>query len=88
MSQIVMNRGGDQEEIMDMVDAPEFVLVQMCDLTLRKQDMRNPDAQRMVREFVDALKVKAEKKAEPADYNRDELKKYIECIEEVLAKFA
>ena len=52
-----MNGGSDREEIMELVDAPEFVLVQMCDVTLRKQDMRNPDAQRMVREFVDALRI-------------------------------
>ena len=81
-------KSGDTEQVVDLVEVPEFVLVQFCDLILRKQDLRNPDARYMLRETVNALKVKAE---EPPDgsaaFERHSLKEQIEQIEGLLDQF-
>ena len=90
MLQMAMKSGDNKEQILDLVDVPEFVLVQSCDIILRHQDLRNPDAQYMLRETVNALKVKAEEK--PSDlvfsYNRYDLKEYIVQIENLLSSVA
>ena len=89
MLQMVMNKGTDNEEVMDLVDTPEFVLVQFCDLILRRRDIRNPETRQGVQEIVNALKVKAEGNSdEPVTYNRYDLKNYITGIEDLLKQFA
>jgi hypothetical protein len=87
MLQMLM-KSGDEEQVLDLVDTPEFVLVQFCDLILRKQDLRNPDARKMLRETVYALKAKIAK--EPVDhiaYERNNLKENIAYIEDLLRQF-
>jgi hypothetical protein len=88
MLQMKMVRG-ENEEIMDLVDTPEFVLVQFCDMVLKHQDMRNPEAQRLVRENIVALKIKAEKDStDLVSFDRHNLKRYISGIEELLEQFS
>jgi hypothetical protein len=79
---------GDEKQVLDLVDVPELVLVQFCDLILRKRDLRNPDTHKMLQEIVNALKVKAEK--EPVDriaYERCSLKESLAYIEDLLKQF-
>ena len=84
MLQMRMN-SGDDEQILDLVDVPEVVLVQFCDLLLRKQDLRNPDARYMLQEIVRALKAKVEEApTDPADFYRTDLKAQIAQIEDLL----
>jgi len=79
---------GDTERVVDLVEVPEFVLVQFCDLILRKQDLRNPDARYMLRETINALKVKAEEEpVGPATFERSSLKEQIAQIEGLLDQF-
>ena len=87
MLQMLM-KSGDEEQVLDLVDTPEFVLVKFCEMILRHQDLRNPDARRMLRDTLAALKVKAEK--EPVDhisYDRRYLKEDIAYVEDLLKKF-
>ena len=87
MLQMVWKSDGD-EQVLDLVDTPEFVLVQFCEMILRHRDLRNPDARRMLRETTAALKVKAEK--EPVDnfaYDRQILKENIAFVEGLLKQF-
>jgi hypothetical protein len=87
MLQMLM-KSGDEEQVLDLVDVPEFVLAQFCDLILRKQDLRNPDVRKMLRETVDALKAKAEKEpVDPVAYERNSLKESIANIEDLLKQF-
>ena len=87
MLQMVM-KSGDKEQVLDLVEVPELVLVQSCNMILRHQDLRNPDAQYMLQEFVGALKVKArEDLVGPAAFNRHDLKKYITQIDDLLKQF-
>ena len=89
MLQIVMNAGKDNEKIMDLVDTPEIVLVQFCDMTLKHRDLRNQDIRNTVQQIINALKVKAEKEStEPVVFNRYDLKSYITDIEDLLKQFA
>ena|GEM_PF-3220553 len=86
--QMVWKAGEKEEEILELTETPEFVLIQFCDIIIRKQDLRNPDARYMLDETVNALKVKAEK--EPYGYSpfdRKGLKEYIAHIEDLLIKF-
>ena len=81
-------KSGDDEQILDLVDTPEFVLVQFCEAILRHQDLRNPDARRMLREIVNALKIKDDK--EPVDhisYGRNNLKENIAYVEGLLRQY-
>ena len=81
-------KSGDEERVLDLVDTPEIVLVKFCESILRHQDLRNPDARRMLRETIGALKIKAEK--EPVDhvsYDRDNLKENISYVEGLLKQF-
>ena len=88
MLQMVM-KAGEDEKVMDLVDTPEFVLRQSCDMILRHQDMRNPDAQRMVQDIISALKVKATKESdEPGALSRYNLKSYIMQVDDLLLQFA
>ena len=81
-------KSGDDEQVLDLVEVPEFVLVQFCEMILRHQEMRNPDARYMLRETVNALKVKAEEAAVgPGTYDRYSLKGMIARIEELLDQF-
>jgi hypothetical protein len=84
----MMWKSGDTEQVLDLVGVPEFVLVQFCDVILRKQDLRNPDARYMLRETVNALKVKAEEApVGPAAFDRHSLKEQISRIEGLLVQF-
>ena len=84
MLQMKMEADG-KEQILDLVDVPEFVLVQSCYMTLKYQDLRNPDAQYILRETINALKVKAEAKpGEPYSLRKQDLKDYITRIEDLL----
>jgi len=75
--------------VMELVDAPEIVLVEFCNMTLRHRDIRDPDIRHSVQEIINALKVKAgEKSDEPVTYNRYDLKNYVTEIEDLLKKFA
>jgi hypothetical protein len=81
-------KSGDEEQVLDLTDVPEFVLAQFCDLILRKQDLRNPDVRKMLRETVDALKSKAEKEpVDPVACERNSLKEGIADIEDLLKQF-
>ena len=80
---------GDKEQILDLIDTLVFVLIQSCNMTLRHQDLRNPDAQYILRETVNAIKTKIEKKpSELANYNRQELNKWIAHIDDLLNSVA
>jgi hypothetical protein len=84
----IVRKTGDEEQVLELVDTPEFVLVQFCNSILRHQDLRNPDARRILRETVDALKVKAGQEPDSsAAMNRYELKDKLAEIEELLDKF-
>jgi len=88
--QLVMNSGDNDAQVIDLVDAPELVLFNFCDITLRRQDMKNPEAQRIVRQTIDALKVKATQEpvpVGPACINRYSLKEYITEVEKILERF-
>ena len=75
----------DTEEVVDLVEAPEIVLLQFCDLILRKWDLRNPEVRNMLREMFNALKAKAEKKPDgPAAYSPYSLEEQIAHIEGLL----
>ena len=82
-------KADDKEQVLELVETPTMILIQFCDLMIRKQDLRNPDVQYMMRENINALKIKAEK--EPDDcytpFNRRELKEYITQVEGLLMKF-
>ncbi len=81
-------KSGDKEQILELVDSPEVVLVQFCNSILRHQDLRNPDARHMLRETVNALKVKAEQEPDsPLAMDRHDLKEKLAEIEELLDKF-
>ena len=87
MLQMLM-KSGDNEQVLDLAETPEFALVQFCDLILRKQDLRNPDARYILRETVSALKVKAEKEpSDPVAFYRTDLKAQIAQIEGLLEQF-
>ena len=92
MLQMVVNAGKDNEQVMELVDTPEFVLVQFCNLILRHRDIRNPDVRYRVQETINALKIKAERTPDPDDepvtFNRYDLKNYIKDIEDLLKQFA
>jgi hypothetical protein len=85
---MVMNLGTDNEKIMDLVDTPEFVLVQFCDLIIRRRDLRNPETHNRLTETVKALKIKAQEEASgPGTFDRYELKEYIAGIEDLLKQY-
>jgi hypothetical protein len=87
MLKMVWN-SGDEEQVIELTETPEFVLINFCDIIIRKQDLRNPDVRYMLRETVNALKVKAE--GEPDGYtpfDRRGLKEHIAQIEDLLKKF-
>lgn len=87
MLQMLMKSGGD-EQVLDLVDTPEIVLIQFCEAILRHQDLRNPDARRMLKETAAALKAKAAK--EPVDhvaFDRQNLKENIAYVEDLLKQF-
>jgi len=84
----MLMKSGDEEQVLELVDVPEFVLAEFCGLILRHQDLRNPDARRMLRDTVSALKVKAEQ--EPVDrvsLDRQSLKEDIAQMESLLKQF-
>jgi hypothetical protein len=87
MLQMVL-KSGDEEQVLDLLEVPEFVLMQFCDSILRKQDLRNPVVRDMLRDLTNALKIKAEQ--EPVDrvaIDRHSLKEQLTQIEGLLAKF-
>ena len=87
MLQMLM-RSGDDEQMLDLVDVPEFVLVQSCDTILRHWDLRNSDARLQLTELINALKVKAqEEPTGPATFNRYGLREYIARIECLIKQF-
>ena len=87
MLQMLM-KSGDNERILNLVEVPEFVLVQFCDAILRKQDLRDPDARYMLRETINAIKVKAEEEpSERVAFDRASLKAQVTQIESLLAQF-
>jgi len=53
-------KSGGKEEILDLVDVPEFVLMQACDVIVRKQNLRDPDTMSLFRELTNALRAKLE----------------------------
>ena len=88
MLQMSVKSGDNDEQVLDLVDVPEFVLQQFCEVILRRWDLRNPDARYALREFVNALKIKAEEK--PVDQVVSDpysLKAQIAKMEELLDKF-
>jgi len=86
MLQMLM-KSGDNEQVLDLVEVPEFVLLQFCDLILRKQDLSNPDVRYMLRETIGALKAKAEAPSDPASFCRTGLKEQVAQIEGLLEQF-
>jgi len=78
-------KSNDNEQVLDLAEVPEFVLVQFCDLILRKRDLSNPGARNMLREMVSALKSKADKEPyDPVAFHRADLKAQITQIEGLL----
>jgi hypothetical protein len=87
MLKMVMKSGG-KEQVLDLEDTPELVLIQFCNLILRHHDLRNPDSRTLLRETLNALKVKAELKSpEPYTVSRETLKQDIAEIEDLLKQF-
>jgi len=86
----MIKESGGEEQILDLVEAPEFILVQSCDLILRHRDLRNPDTQSFLQQVVDALKIKSEEKSRDLafSFSREDIKEYISGIEEVLDSVA
>jgi len=88
MLQMVRNPGKEDEEVIDLVDTPTFVLVQFCDVALRRYDMRNPDIRNQVQETINALKVKIEKESyDLTPFNRYDLKDYVTRVDDTLKQF-
>ena len=88
MLQMKMKSGDNEEVILDLVDTHEIVLKQFIDVTFRHQDMRNPDAQRMVRELLDALKTKVEKESADRSYSDQySLDRFIQQAEDLLQEY-
>ena len=81
-------KSGDTEKVVDLVEVPELVLVQFCDIYLRKRDLSDPQNREILRETANALKVKAEKPPDsPHAYSRSSLKELVANIEGLLDKF-
>ena len=84
----MMMESGDTKQLMALTEVPAFVLEQFCDLILRKQDLRNPDVRYMLRETVNALKVKAEEPPDgPVAFERHSLKEQLVYVEGLLDEF-
>jgi len=85
MLQMIMEADG-KEQILDLSEVPEYVLMMSCDGILRNQDLRNPEAQYILQETINALKVKAEEKPSEGiiSYHRGDLKKYIAYVDDLL----
>ena len=58
MTQIVWNPGPN-EKVMELTDAPPFVLMHYCDFMIRRGDLGDPAIRRQLREFADALRAHA-----------------------------
>ena len=85
--QMLMKTGDKEETVLELTETPEFVLIQFCDVIIRKQDLRNPDTRYVLDETLNALRVKAER--EPDGYtpfSRQDLKEFIAMIDELLKK--
>ena len=88
MLKVVMDPGED-EQVLDLVDTPEIVLMDFCYMIMKYRDLSNPDVQKILREFLNALKVKSE--AEPTDYyayDRRSMKEDIAEVEDLLDRLA
>ena len=87
----IVEKTGDKEEVLDLVDTPEMILVQMCDVIMRKWYLKDPDTQRHLQDIAGALKTIASKEVKDGVcngqsnlYNRDMLKKYAAAVEDVV----
>ena len=92
MIKMVMDPG-DNEEVYDLTETPDFLLVQFCESILRHQDVRNPDVQNILREFVDALRAKVDNNLKDAfactiTYSQNEIRGIINAIDGMLEKVA
>ena len=87
MLQMVMKSGDGEDVILDLVDTPDFVLIKMCDLMIRKQDLRHPDVQRGLKDISDAFKAKMadESKISPP-YTREDIEFHSLQLDELLAE--
>jgi hypothetical protein len=84
----MMMKSGDEEQVLDLAEAPEFLLIQFCEMILKHQDLRNPDARYMLREIVNALKIKAEKEpVDPVAFECCSLKEQLVQVEGLLNQF-
>jgi hypothetical protein len=88
MIKMVMNPG-DEEQVYDLTETPDFLLLQFCESILRKQDLRNPEVQNMLGEIVDALRAKVDNKSKDGfgfliTVDRNELKGVIQAIDGLL----
>ena len=84
----ILQSNGVDEEILDLKDAPEFVLVDFCYTVLRHHDLRDAGSQNLLRQLNQALKAKSE--MGPADDNasdRRSISKAIEEIDSILDRF-
>ena len=90
MIKMVMDPG-DNEEVYDLTETPDFLLVQFCESILRHQDVRNPDVQNILREFVDALRAKVDNNLKDAfactiTYSQNEIRGIINAVDGLLKK--
>jgi hypothetical protein len=90
MIKMVMNPG-DEEQVYDLKETPSFLLVQFSESIIRHQDLRNPQTQNTLREFVDALKAKEDNSTKDGftcsiNIGRSELKEIITTIENLLER--
>jgi len=58
MIQMVM-KSGDDEQVFDLAETPDFLLAQFFSSIIRHQDLRNPIVQNMLKEIADAFRMKA-----------------------------
>ena len=86
---MIYKAGENEEKVLELAETPEIVLLEFCDLIIRKQDLRNPDARNMLDENLNALRNKAEKEPDGnyTPFSRQDLKEYIAQIDDFLKKF-
>ena len=90
MIQMVM-KSGDDEQVFDLAETPDFLLAQFFSSIIRHQDLRNPTVQNALKEIADAFRMKANNNIKDGfacsvTVDQSEIKYIIETIDEVLKK--
>ena len=90
MIQMVM-KSGDDEQVFDLAETPDFLLAQFFSSIIRHQDLRNPIVQNTLREIADAFRTKASNNINDGfacsiTVDQSEIKQIIETIDDILKK--